>query len=156
MYSSRLILTLTALIAYVLLWGVAPTTFIYDAVTAATGPPDNSYETVSNLQAEVIYWEEMDLDGGWTPYEDVVLTWDHTPGGEETDYEIWATTTTGVFEKIDTVNADAKEYTDYFVNMTYESLEIVSYKVRPLFGGEAGPFCEAVSINNPSYIAPVR
>ncbi|MCP4231393.1 MAG: hypothetical protein GY771_14765 [bacterium] len=129
---------------------------IYDAVTAATSPPDESYETVVNLMAEIHEWREWDFDGGCTPYEDIELTWEPTSDGQETGYEIWATTTTGVFERIDTIDADATEYTDYFINMYYEEVEVIQYRIRPLFGGQPGPFCEAVSVKNPGYIEPVR
>ncbi len=150
------IIVFIAVIVFVLLSGNAPAPPFFDAVTAATSPPDNSNETVKNLRAEVIYWEEIDLDGGWTPYEDVDLTWEPTSNGEETGYEIWATTASCVFERIDTVNADKTEYTDYFINMYYEDVEVIEYRVRPLFGGQAGPFCEAVSVNNPGYIEPIH
>jgi hypothetical protein len=147
----RLISILIVFTAFAILSANAPSPVLYDAVTAATGPLDDPLETVANLQAEIIYWEEKDLDGGWTPYQDVLLTWEPTPSGGETAYEIWATTTTGAFEMIDTVNTDTTEYTDHFIGMTYEEVEVISYMVRPFFDGDPGLFCDAVSINNPGY-----
>ena len=156
MVNLKWIFALIAVLICVPLFGNNPAPPMCDAVTAATCPPDNPYETVTNLQAEIIYCEEMDFDGEWTPYEDVDLTWEPTPGGEETGYEIWVTMTPGNFEKLDTVKADKTEYTDVFISYEYVDVEIIKYKIRPVFDNRPGPFCEPVSVKNPSYITPIE
>lgn len=74
----------------------------------------------------------------------VELTWGKSEAGEETEYEIWRSTTSeSEYIRITTVDCNVTDYTDTSVELFADYY----YKVLTVYGGETGEFSNVSSIN---------